>query len=263
MENNLSRSLDISFREDESRIREPHRIRLMLRRIPEYTLKRIYPPTCVLCGAPGRGRLDLCSGCIADLPTNRNCCGRCALPLPAERPAGALCGECQRRTPPFTLCHAAFRYEEPLPALVGGGKFLARLNLLRLLGQCLASDLHAQGAEMPELILPVPLHPKRLRERGYNQALEIARTVGRELAIPVDTHSCARVLATTPQTGLEQKERRRNVRGAFRMLRPLDTESVAILDDVVTTGSTVSELARVLLKAGVQRVDVWAVARTP
>lgn len=229
----------------------------------EKTLSRLYPPTCVLCGAPGVDRLDLCAGCMGDLPTNADSCNRCALPLPAGNPSGTPCGACQRRPPPFAACRSAFRYEDPIPALVGGAKFRARLNLVRLLGRCVANSLRERNAEMPDLILPVPLHAKRLRERGYNQALEIARFVGRELEIPVDAHSCARVLATSPQTGLEQKERRRNVRGAFRVLHPLDVDHIAILDDVVTTGSTVSELAIVLRKAGVKRVDVWAVARTP
>jgi ComF family protein len=175
----------------------------------------------------------------------------------------SLCGACQRRPPPFAVCHTAFRYEEPVPALVGGAKFRARLNLLRLLGQCLALSLRERNAEMPGLILPVPLHVERTRERGYNQALEIARTLSRELSVPVDSRCCARIFATTPQTGLRKQDRRRNVRGAFRVLDPLKSAHVAILDDVVTTGSTVSELTRVLLKAGVKQVDVWAVARTP
>lgn len=230
-------------------------------RFRDRILTGFYPPTCVLCGAPGNQGLDLCAGCLDDLPTDLVCCSRCALPL--EHTTGALCGECQRRPPPFSVCHAAFRYEDPLPALVGGAKFRSRLNLVRLLGQCLANALRERGAEMPDCILPVPLHAKRLRERGYNQALEVARTLSHELSIPVDTHSCIRVLATPPQAGLEQKERRRNVRGAFHLARPLDAGRVAILDDVVTTGSTVSELTKVLLKAGVKRVDVWAVARTP
>jgi len=235
----------------------------MLSCLLEETLRRLYPPTCVLCGASGCGGLDLCAGCLADLPTDSRSCSRCALPLPAEGSPAALCGACQRRPPPFAVCHAAFRYEDPLPALVGGAKFRARLNLLRLLGQCSAITLRERNAQIPELLLPVPLHRSRLRERGYNQAQEVARILGRAFAIPVDARSCVRIRATVPQTGLEQKERRRNLRGAFRVLNPLDGVHVAIVDDVVTTGSTVSELARVLLKSGAGRVDVWAVARTP
>ena len=229
----------------------------------EQIISRLYSPTCVLCGAPGSHGMDLCVGCMGDLPTNEDSCNCCALPLPAGRPPNTPCGACQKRPPPFAVSHTAFRYEDPIPALVGGAKFRARLNLVRLLGQCMAIALRERKADLPDIILPVPLHRKRLRERGYNQALEIARVVGRELAIPVDVHSCARVLATSPQAGLEQKERRRNVRGAFHVLHPLDIGHLAILDDVITTGSTVSELTLVLRKAGVKRVDVWAVARTP
>ena len=243
-------------------------------------LQRLYPPTCILCGAAGHDGLDLCSGCRADLPHNRPACPRCAIPLPEEQavdpegfgsPAEAgtprtdlvLCGRCQRHPPPFAASYAAFRYEGPVPALVAGMKFRARFNLARLLGQCLALALLEQGAERPGLILPVPLHRKRLRERGYNQALEVAREVSGALAIPIDRTSCIRSLHTSAQVGLDDRERRRNVRGAFAVLRPPAAAHVAILDDVVTTGSTVAELARVLVAAGVERVDVWAVARTP
>lgn len=235
----------------------------VFREATAWILRRLYPSTCVLCGARGLGELDLCAACLADLPTNRHCCRRCALPLSAELPADALCGGCQHRLPPYAVCHTAFRYEGPIPFLLVGAKFNARLNLVRLLGQCLAGALRERAVAMPELILPVPLHAQRLRERGYNQSFEIARTVGRELSLPVDAHSCARILATTPQSRLTQEARRRNVRGAFRILRPPGVERVAILDDVITTGSTVSELAKVLLQSGIERVDVWAVAYAP
>jgi len=226
-------------------------------------LKRIYPPTCVLCGAPGHAGLDLCQGCWADLPHNSEACPRCALPLPAGQEAGTPCGPCQRHPPPFTASHAAFRYEDPLPALVAGMKFRTRFNLLRLLGQCLTQALVEQGAERPGLIIPVPLHPRRLRERGYNQALELARQPAAALGLPIDSVTCIRARPTSAQVGLGDQERRRNVRGAFAVVRRPEARHVALLDDVVTTGSTVSELSRVLLAAGVERVDVWAVARTP
>lgn len=235
----------------------------MLRRYLEQTLERLYPPTCVLCGAAGRGGLDLCAGCVADLPRNRHRCARCALPLAPTAAAQALCGACQRQPPPFDLCSAAFRYDEPMPALVGGAKFRSRMDLVRLLGCCLARALREDDVEMPDAIVPVPLHPRRLRERGYNQALEIARVVSRELGVPIDARSCARILSTAPQAGLAQKQRRRNVRGAFQVVRTPAATRIAILDDVVTTGSTVAELAKVLRNAGVGRVQVWAVARTP
>ena len=113
------------------------------------------------------------------------------------------------------------------------------------------------------MLLPVPLHASRLRSRGYNQALEIARVVGRELVLPIDHASCARIAPTPPQAGLDERARHRNIRGAFLVQGPVSWDHVAILDDVVTTGSTVAELSRELRKAGVRRIQVWAVAQTP
>ena len=223
----------------------------------------LYPPICVLCGAPGTDGRDLCAGCAADLPLNRRACPRCAQPFLIALPPGALCGTCERRPPPCASSLAAFRYEGPIPELVTGLKFRGKLNLARLLGQCLADAVQASDAPRPEALIPVPLHPARLRERGYNQALEIARQTGRALGLPVATDVCARIAATPPQTGLDARARRDNLRGAFVARPPWRLGHVAILDDVVTTGGTVNELGLVLMTAGARRVDVWAVARTP
>ena len=227
-------------------------------------LARLFPPTCLLCGAPGSasGR-DLCAGCADDLPRNLDACPRCALPFDGPLPSGVLCGRCQRRPPLFDRCLAAFRYEGVVPSLVVGAKFEGRLDLARLLGQCLAAAVRGSQPEWPEVLVPVPLHPARLRARGYNQALEIARVLGRELALPVDPFCCQRVRATPPQAGLDERARWRNLRGAFEVQEPLGWRRLAIVDDVVTTGSTIVELARVLRRAGCERIDVWTVARTP
>jgi ComF family protein len=228
-------------------------------------LKLIFPPTCILCGAAGDDGLDLCRGCRADLPVLGVACARCALPLPDALLAGAgahalLCGGCRRKPPPFQRAHAAFRYEQPLPTLVGAFKFRGRLNTLRLLGLLLAEAL--ADADRPDAIVPVPLHPRRLRQRGYDQALELARVVGRRLDLTV-LDAAERTRATPPQAALEAKARKTNLRGAFRVTAELGSAHVAVLDDVVTTASTVGELARVLRAAGAGRVDVWCVARTP
>jgi ComF family protein len=185
--------------------------------------------------------------------------------MPFDSPVlvGARCPACQRRALPFDLSLAAFRYEAAVVALVTGAKFDGRLNLARLLGQCLADRVREMDPPRPDALVPVPLHAARLRTRGYNQALEIARVVGRELALPVDRSCCVRVLETPPQAGLDERARTRNVRGAFLAQGPLPWRHVAILDDVVTTGSTVAELSRVLRRAGAVRIQVWAVARTP
>jgi ComF family protein len=229
-------------------------------------ISSLFPPTCVLCGAPGvatRGGMDLCVGCEAELPHNRECCARCAIPFDSPMPVGAQCGGCLTQPPPFDLSLSAFRYEGAVVTLVAAAKFRGRLNVVRLLGRCLADRVREAGLSRPEILLPVPLHASRLRTRGYNQALEIGRVVGKELDLPIDHSCCSRIQATPPQAGLEQKARRRNVRGAFVVEGPLPWTHIAILDDVVTTGSTVGELSRVLRKAGATRIQVWSVARTP
>lgn len=145
---------------------------------------------------------------------------------------------------------------------MGGLKFQGSLHQGRLLGELLVRSLQARALPRPELLVPVPLHSGRIRARGYNQALEIARWVARALALPLDSASCRRMRATAAQSDLPLEERRRNIRGAFTLVRPLGVRHVALLDDVVTSGATVSELTKVLKRAGVARVDVWAVART-
>jgi ComF family protein len=218
----------------------------------------LFPPTCLLCGDAGADGRDLCQPCADSLPFNYPACPRCARPLPFETDRN--CGACQTKPPAFDRSFALFRYEEPARHLILALKFGDRYPCARLLGELLADAL-AERDDPPELIIPVPLHRSRYRERGHNQALEIARTVSRRLQIPLDMHSCVRSLATQPQTELNAKERRRNVRKAFAIAQPIKAQHVAILDDVVTTGSTANEIAKVLRKAGVKRIDVWACAR--
>lgn len=223
----------------------------------------LFPSTCLLCGAPGEAGRDLCAGCALDLPYNLRACARCARPFLVPLPDGAVCGDCERRPPPFEVCLTAFRYEGALPVLITGAKFRGRLNAARLLGQCLAEHVRESADDWPEALVPVPLHPRRQRMRGYNQALEIARVTGRELSIRPEPRLVARTLATPPQVGLTARARRRNIRGAFKVMADPTGRHLAIVDDVMTTSSTVSELSRALLDAGAARVDVWAVARTP
>ncbi|MEY6431077.1 ComF family protein [Thioalkalicoccus limnaeus] len=224
----------------------------------------LFPPTCALCGAPGQPGLDLCTPCERELPGNLRACPACAQPWPLAQPADPLCRRCRRRPPPFTAAHVPFLYEGILPALIAGAKFRGRLHLVRLVGTLLARALAEQRATRPALLVPVPLHASRLRERGYNQAHEIARTVATELGLAVDARCCERIRATSPQMGLTGTARRRNLRGAFGLRAVPDADHIAVIDDVVTTGTTAAELARTLLRTGVvTRVDLWGVARTP
>jgi ComF family protein len=234
----------------------------MLPKVYKRIVSFLYPSTCLLCGAPGLDTMDLCAGCHADLPHNRHRCFRCALPLPPTVPPGSLCGTCQRNPPAYDRCIAPFRYQGALPHMVTRLKFHARMNCARLLGKLLTEEIEHSETPHPALIIPVPLHPKRLRARGFNQALEIARLPSRRLRLPFSVKACGRRLDTAPQSGLEAKERRRNIRGAFEVLEAPEVRHIALLDDVVTTGSTVGELAKILKRAGVERVDVWAVAKT-
>ncbi len=215
------------------------------------------PRVCVLCGAcPTRAGFGLCAACLDELPFLGRACGRCATPLGS----GEICGKCQRRPPPFEHLSAVFQYAEPVSSLIQALKFHGGLSHARLLGELMAAYLEA-GAPMPRLLLPVPLHRRRLRERGYNQALELARPIARRLGIPLDYRCCLRVAATAMQSQLSVKARRGNVRNAFRVTPRPGFEHVAVIDDVLTTGHTVMELVRCLKAAGAGRVDVWVCAR--
>jgi len=217
----------------------------------------VLPWRCLLCGAPGDHGIDLCADCAAELPCNRSCCLRCALPLAVP---AALCGECQRRTPPWDAAWAPFRYGWPLDRLESRYKFGADLAAGRVLATLWSRE--PRPADLPELIVPVPLHIKRLRQRGYNQALELAHPLARALGLPCRHDLLQRQRATDPQTELDATTRRRNVRGAFTVQAEIPLpDHIGILDDVMTTGATLAECASVLKRAGVRRVDVWALAR--
>jgi ComF family protein len=217
----------------------------------------IYPGYCQLCGLRTLDGCGLCPGCLESLPRTAAACPRCAAPVGENV---SLCGRCQQEPPAFQAAVAPFAYRPPLDRLIVGLKFHGRLHVSRSLGLLLAREL-AGCAELPEVIMPIPLHRSRLRERGYNQALEIARATGKALALPVDGSSLVRVRATAPQTELPRALRRRNVRGAFALAKPVGRRRVALLDDVMTSGATANEAALTLLRAGVERVSVWAVAR--
>jgi ComF family protein len=217
----------------------------------------VLPPRCLLCQSRGGGGIDLCTDCANELPRNRSCCARCALPL--ATPA-ALCGECQRRLPPWDAAWAPFRYGWPLDRLESRYKFGADLAAGRALSQLWQRE--PCPIRLPQLLLTVPLHRSRLRRRGYNQALELARPLAHGLGVPLRHDVLQRVRHTEAQTELDAISRRRNVHGAFALREGVTLPAhVAILDDVMTTGATLAECARVLRRAGVQRVDVWALAR--
>lgn len=173
----------------------------------------------------------------------------------------AFCGECQNHPPAYDGTQAVFRYASPVDRLIQDLKYNGRLELSRVLGEYLAEHLQAQDNPLPDVMIPVPLHISRLRERGYNQSLEIARFVARRLHVPLDWKGAQRVRPTAPQAELPRDQRRKNVRGAFTTSKAFLDRRVAIVDDVMTSGSTVNALAECLRHNGAKEIRVWVVAR--
>lgn len=222
--------------------------------------KKWLPPRCVLCGSRGDEDLDLCAGCLADLSRNVGCCYRCGEHFDTAIQVPQLCGRCLKKSPAFDETYAPFLYDSRMRYLIGQLKFANDYKNARLLATLLARHV-ADHAELPDCLLPVPLHRKRYRERGFNQSLEIARHLSRQLQLPLDLYSCIRQRDTDHQTHLPAKQRQKNMRSAFQVVQPLPYQHVAIIDDVMTTGATASALAAALKRAGVARVDAWICAR--
>jgi ComF family protein len=214
-------------------------------RCRSWLARALYPASCVLCGDAGDNGIDLCRECAADLPRNEPAC----VGYP-------------RDAPPFDSSFVPFRYAYPLDDLVCRLKFRNELACGNVLGQLFARSLLARGDPLPEAIVPVPLAPRRYRERGFNQATELALAIRRATGVAVESAVAIRKRETAEQAGLDRVARSRNVKGAFATVAPLRARHVAILDDVVTTGSTARELATVLRQAGAEQIVVWAIART-
>ncbi len=224
-------------------------------------ISTVYPPRCVLCNSPGFDDMDICEACYRDLPWTGSACTQCAIPL--ARHGGDLlrCGQCLKTPPAFDRSLSLFSYEKEAVTLIRQLKFNEKLAYSRLLGIMLAEAIGKYSIELPDVIMPVPLHKKRLKQRGFNQSIELARPVANTFNIPLDIRSVKRKRDTQSQTALHKQQRRNNIRAAFEIVEPLSVQHVAVVDDVVTTTSTVNEMARILKRAGARRVDVWSIAR--
>jgi len=213
---------------------------------------------CFLCSDPSNGPETICRSCLSDLAYNAGACPACAKADTESR----LCADClSRPQTPIDKTWALFRYHYPVNRLIQHMKFKQGLDVANHLGEMLSEVFLQENAALPDCIIPVPLHCRRLIVRGYNQSVELARPLSRQLGIRLDTSSCKRVRATMPQADLPAKKRKGNVRNAFSVTAACDYDHVLLIDDVITTGSTVNELARMLRLAGVRRIDVLAVAR--
>ncbi|WP_277373002.1 ComF family protein [Pseudomonas sp. AA-38] len=221
---------------------------------------------CQLCDeTTDHPRHDICTACEAELPWLGSHCQICALPLPAQ---GMICGACQKKPPAFARVEAPWRYAFPVDNLITRFKHQGQWPFGRLLGELLAEHLqHAydEGLPRPQALLAVPLARRRERQRGFNQARMLADWLGRALQIPAPDDWLVRTQDTPAQQGLDAATRKRNLRQAFQVVdaAKIAGQHLALVDDVLTTGTTANTLARLLLRAGAERVDVYCLARTP
>ena len=208
--------------------------------------------------------MDLCMSCLRDLPAwPEDCCPRCAHPLVSGHP-GLACGSCLRSPPPFDTTHILFRYLPPVTRLLTRLKFQHFLTAGRVFGELLAERVLTgwyDSSSLPDVIIPVPLHPARTRARGFNQTLEIARPAAKKLGLPLWPHAVTRIRCTLPQSSLPAKSRKHNVHRAFVSKVNINGLHIAIVDDVMTTGSTLTALCETLANAGAGRLDLWCIAR--
>jgi ComF family protein len=224
-------------------------------------LRRALPQRCALCAAPAGNRL-VCADCAAALPRVAASCPRCALPTPG----GQTCGRCLAAPAPYDAVVAAYCYAFPVDRLLKSLKYGGQLAFAEWaaagLFDAVATDAAAPGAgPQGATIVPLPLAPERQRQRGFNQAREIARHLARELRLEL-ADVLVRRQGGAPQASLGWDQRRRNVRGAFVATGSLAGGRYALVDDVMTTGATLAEAAATLRRAGAARVDCWVVART-
>ena len=223
---------------------------------PAAPLRWLFPLRCLACGEAGVHRRDLCAACHAALPWQGPACPRCALPVPG----GGPCASCLAAPPPLDRVHAVFDYAFPADRLLPRLKFHGDFAAGRVLAQAMA--VHCSGLPRPGAIVPIPLHRARLRERGYDQALELATPLARALRLPLLANALLRRKTTTAQSRLDAAARQRNLRDAFVVADRTDVPAhVVLVDDVMTTGATLHAAARALHAAGVSRVDAWVCAR--
>ncbi|MBV0933444.1 ComF family protein [Marinobacterium weihaiense] len=216
---------------------------------------------CALCSIRGADHHGLCAGCHADLPWLLHYCRSCALPLPLSASPGSLCGHCIRQPPAFDRTLAAFEYDFPLSQLLPTIKYHRQPAQLGWLGRVLADYIRdRQDGDWPEVLVPVPMHTLSEFKRGFNQARLLTQVLGRSLHLPL-AEPVRKVRRTPHQMALSLEDRCQNLQQAFAVhARP--PRHLALVDDVMTTGTTVNTLAQALKAAGAERVDVWVLART-
>ncbi len=231
----------------------------------------ILHPPCLLCGSWHANMDNYCSACYQDLPHNTHCCIRCALPLSDSNSIDQYCGQCLRQPPEFNRSLAALYYLPPVSSLIHTFKDQDNQVAGRLLSACLSHYIVRRKLSLPELIIPMPLHHRRLQQRGFNQAAVIVQHLSKTLALTTTNKLVQRCANTPSQQGLNQPQRQANLRQAFRVQAPKSVmklfgkiRHIAIVDDVMTTGASANALAKTIKQANPNNlyVEVWCLART-
>lgn len=230
-----------------------------MKNIFKQALHTLFSTRCLLCQLSCQQEKYFCDTCASLLPTYQSGCTHCGITLNNHR-ENDLCGKCLASPPPFDHVTALFEYAEPVSSFIHQLKFQSNLMIARWLAITWIDFLKNQPV-LPDCIVPVPLHHTRLSERGFNQSLEIAKPIGHYFHIAIDAKSCIRIKNTRAQSSLSAAKRKNNVKNAFGLSRTISAKHVVILDDVMTTGNTVSEIAHLLRKVGVEKIEVWCCAR--
>jgi ComF family protein len=218
----------------------------------------LFKQYCSLCADHDGGNLGICENCMRELPWHtQSQCPQCSLIYD-----GRTCGSCLAAPTSFDNTTALLTYDFPLDRLLQQYKYRESLQLANTFATMLHEKLRIKKSEKIDLIIPMPMHAKRLQERGFNQALEIAKTVAKLTNVKIDYTTCQRVKLTPPQASLPLKERSKNIRGVFNCQKDLSGLNIAVVDDVMTTGTSLDELAKTLKKAGAAHVECWVIART-
>ncbi|MFN3235380.1 MAG: ComF family protein [Gammaproteobacteria bacterium] len=217
---------------------------------------KIAPYCCIFCGSLDGHQRQVCDICHANLPWLTCVCQRCHQPLHKDQ---SLCGNCLKHHAYYDQITAVFEYLEPIVGAIHALKFGGKRQVARALATLFKEQY--PDILLPDILIPMPLHPKRHSQRSFNQAIEIAKPLRRLYKIPIARKWVVRIKHTKPQAQCQAKQRRENVKDAFKVIKPVQDKHIVIIDDIVTTGSTVNELAKTLKKAGARRVDVWCLSR--
>lgn len=219
---------------------------------------KLLKTNCFLCKSISHQGTLICEHCQLTLPWNILACNYCARPLKVSSPL-QRCGECLQQPNSLDHCFAPLRYQQPISTFISQLKFNKKLLYAKSLSQLFLEKLENQP--LPDLIIPIPLHYKRLRQRGFNQALELAKPISKKLKVPLVKYDCIRVKHTNAQSELPLHKRITNIKNAFRCKNPIIAKNVVIFDDVLTTGNTLNEFANMLKQQGVETVSAWCIAR--